>query len=378
MTAFLGFEVNEGEYKVMGLASYGKPTHIEKLRKLVTLHDDGSFALDLSYFSYMHSDTAMYTNKMVDLLGEPRAPETPMQQHYMDIAASLQQLTEEAIVHVATAAKKITGSKNLCLAGGVAHNIIANARLHDSKIFDEVFIHFASGDSGSAIGAALYGYYSLTNETRHIVRPSPYLGPLYDEVHITSLLEKRGLRFEQLTRDTLIERTADIISENFVIGWFQGNMEFGPRALGNRSILANPCHPDMKNILNARVKHREQFRPFAPAVLAEHAKSYFSFESESPTMLYGSKVHPDKRELLPAVTHVDGTARAQTVRREDNPLFYDLIKAFEELTNVPVLINTSFNIRGEPIVCTPDDAINCFLGTDIDFLVLGNCLVHKT
>jgi carbamoyltransferase len=377
VTAFLGFEVNEGEYKVMGLAPYGQPAFLDRLRKLITLHDDGSFALDLSYFAFPYSQTEMFSPKLVELLGTARKPGAPMQQIYMDIAASLQKLIEEALLNLARAARTLSGSKNLCLSGGVAHNIVANARMRDSTIFDDMFIHFASGDSGSAIGAALYGYYQLSAQPRVMDRATPYMGPEFDDSQIMSALDRRGLRYEKLSRDELLKQTSELLVDDFVIGWHQGRMEFGPRALGNRSILANPCQPNMKNILNARVKHREEFRPFAPAVLAEHVHEYFDADVESPTMLFASTVRDDKRKLLPSITHIDGSARPQTVRREDNPLFYDLIKSFAEISGVPVIINTSFNIRGEPIVCTPEDAINCFLGTDIDFLVLGSCLVYK-
>jgi carbamoyltransferase len=377
LTAFLGFEVNEGEYKVMGLASYGQPKYLDQLRRLIALYDDGSFALDLSYFSFTHSQTEMYSAKLIELLGPARQPGSPMQEHYKNIASSLQKLIEEAILNLARAAQRLTGAKHLCLSGGVAHNIVANARIRDSKIFESMYIHFASGDSGSAIGAALYGFYQLSNAERVIDPAAPYMGPDFGDAAIEAVLQRRGLSYEKLGREELLTQTAELIADNFVIGWCQGQMEFGPRALGNRSILANPCHPDMKNILNARVKHREDFRPFAPAVLAECADDYFAAAAASPAMLYAFKVRPDKQGVIPAVTHVDGTARPQTVRREDNPLFYDLIKSFAALSGVPVMINTSFNIRGEPIVCTPDDAINCFLGTDIDFLAVGSYLVRK-
>lgn len=377
ITAFLGFEVNEGEYKVMGLAPYGKPTFTDKLRQVISLKEDGSFALDLSFFTFMFDQTKMFSDKLVDLLGPARLPETPMSQHYMDIAASAQKLVEEALLNLVKAAKKATGSKNICLSGGVGHNIVANARIRDSKIFDDLYIHFACGDSGGAIGAALYGYYALSGAAKQPLKARPYLGPAFTDEAIEAALKNRTYSYEKLDRETLIQRVAELLEEEFVIGWHQGRMEFGPRALGSRSILASACAPDMKNILNARVKHREEFRPFAPVVLAERAAEFFELEDESPAMLFGAQVRAEKREVIPSVTHVDGSARPQTIKREDNPLYYDVIKAFAELTDVPVLVNTSFNIRGEPIVCSPDDALNCFTGTDIDFLVIGSYLVQK-
>ena len=377
LTAFLGFEVNEGEYKVMGLAPYGKPLHVDKLRQILKLNADGSFALDLSYFTYMHDEKCMYSDKLVALLGPARRPEAPMTQDYMDLAASVQKLIEEALLGLVRAAKETTGAKNLCLGGGVAHNIVANARLRDSKIFENLSIHFASGDSGGAIGAALYGFYALSGAPKAKACAVPYLGPSYTDAQIEEALKTRAFAYEKLDEKTLVQQVAELLEEGFVIGWHQGRMEFGPRALGNRSILASASAPDMKNVLNARVKHREEFRPFAPVVLADRAAAYFELESESPAMLFGAQVRADKRAVIPAVTHVDGSARPQTIKREDNPLYYDVIKAFADLTGVPVLVNTSFNIRGEPIVCSPTDALNCFAGTDIDFLVLGSYLVRK-
>ncbi len=378
LTAYLGFEVNEGEYKVMGLAPYGKPTQMDKLRKLITLHEDGSFALDLSYFTFMHDDAQMYGPKMIELLGPDRKPGGPMEERHRDIAASAQKMIEEALLNLVSAARRITGCPNLCLAGGVGHNVVANTRIKQSGAFDGLYIHFACGDSGGAIGAALYGYHRLASDApRKLGRATPYLGPSFSDEEMFQTIERRGCRYEKLEREELVSRVAELIADEFVIGWFQGRMEYGPRALGHRSILASPRRPEMKDIINARVKRREEFRPFAPAVLEDKAADYFVFDGESPAMLFAAPVVEDKRSVIPAVTHVDGSARAQTVRREDNPLYYDLIKAFEAETGVPVIINTSFNIRGEPIVCTPDDAINCFLGTDIDFLVLGSYLISK-
>ncbi|MDD3181842.1 MAG: carbamoyltransferase [Alphaproteobacteria bacterium] len=379
ITSFLGFEPNEGEYKVMGLAAYGRPTQLDALRKLIKLHTDGSFTLDLTFFIFMDDDAPMYSTKLVELLGLPREPESPILQCHMDLASSLQKIMEEALLHLAQNAKAKTGSKNLCLSGSVAHNIVANTKLHNSGTFDEVFVHFASGDSGGAIGAALYAAHQLDIKTkRHITKSSPFLGPAFSDEEAERSLIKSGLFYKKLNREQLIAHVADFLQRGLVVGWHQGRMEFGPRALGNRSLLANAAHPTIKEILNLNVKHREEFRPFAPAVLPEKAMDYFDLPKESPAMLFAAQVHPDKRTTIPGVTHVDGSARPQTVSYEDNPLFYDLIAKFESRTGIPVIVNTSFNVRGEPIVCTPDDAINCFLNTNIDALVIGNLLVVKT
>lgn len=375
LTAFLGFESREGEYKVMGLASYGKPTFRDLLSKLVTLHKDGSFTLDLDYFD---PSTGLYTQRLTELLGAPRAPETRVTEKDADLAASIQSVMEEALSGLARYARQVTGLNHLCLGGALAHNIVANAKLRQSRVFDDVFIHFASGNNGAAAGAALYACYNKTSLPRFIDRPCPYLGPSYHDDEIEQTLRTSALSYRKVDRATLVDAVAHWLADGAVVGWHQGRMEFGPRALGARSILASACRADMKDILNARIKYREEFRPFAPVVVAESARDYFEIEGESPFMLYGTKVREDKRAQIPAVTHSDGSARPQTIRRDDNPLYYDVVQAFGRLSGHPVLINTSFNIRGEPIVCSPQDAINCFTGTDMDYLVIGSYLVFKT
>lgn len=377
LTSFLGFEVNEGEYRVMGLASYGQPTYLKKLRKLITLNEDGSFTLDLTYFAYMHSRTENYSDKLISLLGAPRRAEAPIEQRHMDIAASIQKLIEEALLNLVSNAKKVTGAKNICMSGCLAHNIVANTFIRDSKVFDNIFIHFASGDSGAAIGAALLGYYDLSKAKKKYKRQSPYLGPSFSDTDIEKALKSRPYKYDKLSHDDLITVVAKLLNDKFIIGWHQGRMEFGPRALGNRSILASACASDMKSILNTRVKYREAFRPFAPVVLADRASEFFELDNESPAMLFSTKVKESKHSVIPSVTHIDGSARPQTIKRKDNPLYYDLISRFAELTGVPVIVNTSFNVRGEPIVCTPSDALNCFAGTDIDYLVIGLYLITK-
>lgn len=379
MTAYLGFEVNEGEYKVMGLASYGRPTYDDEVARLLTLFDDGSFTNTLDYYAYMYDDRVMFTPALVDLLGPARDPSEPITERHMNIAASMQKLCEKALVNLARAARRETGMDNLCLAGGVAHNVVANSRLLAESGFRDVFVHPASGDSGGAIGAALYGYHQRCAAPWQPMHSyDTCIGPAYSNDEIQQALDAVGADYTRREPDALLAETAKLIFDNFIIGWFQGRMEFGPRALGCRSILANPCDPKMKDVLNARVKLREDFRPFAPAVLEEHADEYFEHPGPSPYMLFCPAVKADKKSVIPAVTHVDGTARVQTVSRQLNPRFHDLIAAFAKVSGVPVVVNTSFNIRGEPIVCTPSDALKCFYGTDIDFLVIGDFLVQKT
>lgn len=382
LTAFLGFEVNEGEYKVMGLASYGDPApYRDQVKNLVEMSDDGSFRLNLDYFAYMYDEQAMFSPAMVDLLGEPRVPGAAVTERHMNIAAAMQELTEEAVINLARAAQAETGAPNLCLCGGVAHNVVANTKIAQAGIFQDIFVQPASGDSGSAIGAAYMVHRQLTGE-----RPGPAssgkvydtcLGPSYGNDEIRVELERRGLDYEELEEDELCAESAKLLSEDFVLGWFQGRMEFGPRALGCRSILGNPANPDMKDILNARVKFREEFRPFAPAVVEERASEFFEWDRPSRYMLFTPDVRDEFRDRLPSITHADGTARVQTVTPELNPRFHKLITRLGEHTEIPVVINTSFNIKGEPIVCTPADAVNCFLGTDIDYLVIGNFIASK-
>jgi carbamoyltransferase len=378
LTAFLGFNVNDDEYKIMGLASYGKPRFRAEFDRIVDLHADGSFTLSLPYFAYMYGREKMYSPELERLLGPARRPHEPIEERHRDIAASLQAVTEDAMVAMARSCRSNEENTNLCLAGGVAYNCVANSKVVERGGFDRVFIQPAAGDSGAAMGAALWVGHEVLGERRQLGEHSTILGPAFGESEIFARLKAFDVRFVRLDEDALCRRVAALIHDNLIVGWFQGRMEFGPRALGARSILANPCSADMKDILNSRVKFREEFRPFAPAVIEEAASIYFELNGLSPFMLLAPLVRPARAAEIPSVTHIDGTARVQTVSATQQPLFHRLIENFGQLSGVPVLINTSFNIRGEPIVCTPDDAIKCFLGTDIDFMAMGPFLVSKT
>jgi carbamoyltransferase len=377
ITAYLGFEVNEGEYKVMGLAPYGRPTFDRELSKLMTLHEDGSFTNNMEYFCYTYDETEMFTPKLVELLGPRRAPNEPTTERHMNIAASIQKLCETAVVNLARNARRETGLDALCMAGGVAHNVVANSRLIAESGFSHFHIQPASGDSGCALGAALVAYRKRKPIAPLATAYDTCLGPSFSNEIVEEALQRFGADYKRMDPDALVEKAGELLSKDFVLGWFQGRMEFGPRALGCRSILANPCNPAMKDILNARIKFREDFRPFAPAVLEEHLSEYFEFSGASPYMLFCPKVRLEKKEVIPAITHVDGTARVQSISKDVNPRFYALVAAFAKHTKVPVIVNTSFNVKGEPIVCTPDDALKCFYGTDIDFLAIGDFLVEK-
>jgi carbamoyltransferase len=378
MTSYLGFEVNEGEYKVMGLASYGTPTFDTEVSRLLTLFEDGSFRNSTEYFSYTYDDERMFTDALIELLGPARKPTEPVTARHMNIAASVQKLCEAAVVNLARAARKETGLPNLCMAGGVAHNVVVNSRILRESGFERLFIQPAAGDSGNAIGGALYAWHKHRAPAwRPAASYDTCLGPSFPNVQVEEALKRFGAEYERVDAADVPARAAELLAGDFVIGWFQGRMEFGPRALGCRSILGNAGNPAMKDILNARIKFREEFRPFAPAVLEEVSSDYFDHPDASPYMLFCPQVRADKKSVIPAVTHVDGTARMQTVSRELNPRFYDTIKAFGDLTGVPVVINTSFNVKGEPIVCTPDDALKCFYGTEMDFLVIGDFIVSK-
>ncbi len=377
-TAHAGFEVNEGEYKLMGLAAYGKPTYYQQVRDLVDLREDGSFQLDMSYFAYHYSLHSL-SDKFLRVFGPPRRPDAPMENRYADIAASIQRVTEEVMLCGAREIRNSTGCNYLCMAGGVALNCVANGRILREAGFKDVWIQPAAGDAGGALGVATYLYHRLSERPRSYVMKNAYLGPEYSNEEIRKFLDGNNVVYEELDDNDLVETVARLLAENNVVGWFRGRMEFGPRALGARSILANASHPQMKDILNEKIKHREQFRPFAPAVLLEEAPNYFALEPghESPYMLLVADVLPQHRALLPAVTHVDGTARLQTVTEAENGAYYRMIRAFYRLTGVPVIVNTSFNVRGEPIVCAPAEAYNCFSHTDMDYLAMGNFLVAK-
>ena len=408
LTYFCGFKVNAGEYKLMGLAPYGEPRFAQLLlEKVVDLKADGSLALDLSYFDYC-AGLRMTGRKMETLLeGPPRQPETAITQREMDLAASIQQVTEEVVLRMARTAQQLTGARHLCLAGGVALNCVANGRLARSGLFEDIFVQPAPGDAGGALGAALFVHHQLLGRPRptpsHDRMRGALLGPGFAPAEIQAALDRRGLRYEHVPDESALLRTvAAAVAAGQVVGWFQGRMEFGPRALGARSILGDPRLPDMQATMNQRIKFRESFRPFAPAVLAEDAAQVFEWKGESPYMLFVAPVRPElrrapgvaeraamndpdlrkrvniPRSTLPAVTHVDMSARVQTVDEPRHGRFYRLLREFKRQTGCSVLINTSFNVRGEPIVCTPDDACRCFLATGMDLLVIGDFLLRRS
>ncbi len=402
-TAYCGFKVNSGEYKLMGLAPYGEPRHVRTiLDRLIDLKQDGSFRLNLEFFEYCTGMTM--TGRRFDQLfgGPPRRPEAPIESRHLDIAASIQQVIEEAVLRLTRSIRTETGCRNLCLAGGVALNCVANGRVLRDGRFDRLWIQPAAGDAGAALGSALAGYflYAGMNRSsaggRDAMRGS-LLGPEFGPGAIEIALRDLGAVFEVLPGDDLLEVCAEELAAGRAVGWFQGRMEFGPRALGARSILADPRSRSMQSVLNLKVKFRESFRPFAPAVLAEDAAAWFDLDAPSPYMLLVANVTAshlseptsEERQLrgldrrmvarsdIPAVTHVDGSARVQTVDAENHPRFHALLTRFKEKTGCPVLVNTSFNIRGEPVVCTPEDAYRCFMGTDLDLLVIGDCVLRK-
>jgi carbamoyltransferase len=403
-TYYTGFRVNSGEYKVMGLAPYGEPKYAKLIYDhLMDLKPDGSFRLDMAYFDYCTGLT-MTNAKFDELFGSrPRKPEEKLTQREMDIAASIQAVTEEVVLRLTRSLAAETGMKNLCLAGGVALNCVANGKvLRDGK-FDGFWIQPAAGDAGGALGAALVASHLYKNQPRpasvngHDRMHGSYLGPAFAQADIEQRLRKVGARFETLTDDELIRQCAQALAEEKALGWFQGRMEFGPRALGGRSVLGDARSPTMQSVLNLKVKYRESFRPFAPSVLRENVSEWFDLDGDSPYMLLVADVAEKRRKLMteaqkalfgieklnvprsdiPAVTHVDYSARVQTVHKETNPRYHALISAFKEITGCPVIVNTSFNVRGEPIVGSPEDAFHCFMGTEIEQLAVGNCLLRK-
>jgi carbamoyltransferase len=388
---FIGYSKYGDEGKVMGLAPYGKnnDAYRELLAKIVAPRNS-SFQLDLSYFKPLGSNSGMqvlpdgtvrlarhFSHRMEELLGEPRAPHAEITQRDMDIAFALQHRFEEIFFHLLNHLYKQFPCDDLAMAGGCALNSVANGKLFDRTPFRSTYIQPAAGDEGLAIGAALHTYHSVLQQPRRHQMKSSYLGPEFSDSRIQSSLKKAGLDYRKLDRAPLLEAVAEQIAAGNVIGWFQGRMEWGPRALGNRSILAHPGLPKMKDVLNARIKHREWFRPFAPSILAEYQNEYFEHDHPSPFMLHVYKIRPEKRELLCAVNHVDDTGRLQTVARDENPMYYDLIAAFHRKTGIPVVLNTSFN-ENEPIVCTPEEAIDCFQRTRMDVLAIGPFLVTKS
>jgi carbamoyltransferase len=375
LTDYLGFRANSGEGKVMGLASYGHDSeYVGKLRKLITLTDRG-FELDLSYFEYFHDRPHRYSDKLVELLGPPRAPESAIDKRHEDISFALQTVTEEAMLHLAGMARRLTGAKNLCVAGGVALNCVANGRLQRDTDFDKFFFYPAAGDTGTSVGAALVVEHILHHGQRSMEIASEYLGQGFSKGQVRAVLDRGQLRYYEVQDAELV--AARMIADGLIIAWFQGRAEFGPRALGNRSILADPRRKDMKDLLNAKVKFREPFRPYAPSVLEEACGTYFASDVPSPYMLRAYPTRPEMIEVLPAITHVDGTARVQTVSREQNPRYHRLIEEFGRITGVPCVLNTSFNIRGEPIINTVDEAIKCLMTTGLDALFVEDYLVVK-
>lgn len=406
-TAFLGFEVNEGEYKVMGMAPYGTPRYVDRVWKLVRPHADGSFTLDLDYFSFHYSATRTFSDRFVDLFGAPRRPETPFftaatdypsyygakpaafaqlaaeNAHYADLAASIQVVTEELLLGLARAAHARTGLTRLCLAGGVALNSVANGRILRETPFEALYVQPSAGDGGAALGAALYAAHALLGEPRHFVMDHAYWGAAATDGEIAQAVAASGFTAEEMPdEERLIARTVDLLAGGAVVGWAQGAFEWGPRALGNRSILADPRRAAMKDVVNVKIKFREPYRPFAPSVTAPAASRYFSLpcpEVQMPArfMLLVSPVRDERRDEIPAVTHVDGSARLQTVFEATNPRYYRLIDQFGQATGVPVLLNTSFNLRGEPIVNTPTEALSTFQRSGMDALVLNQTIVYK-
>ena len=400
-TYYTGFRVNSGEYKLMGLAPYGEPKYVSLIRdNLIDLKPDGSFWIDQSYFDYCTGLTM--TNGRFDALfgGPARKPEAPVTQKDMDLAASIQAVTEEVILQLTRSLQAETGAQNLCLAGGVALNCVANGKVLRDGRFKNIWIQPAAGDAGGALGAALAGYHMTLGKPRAIAGDAmqgSYLGPAYEQKDIEQRLAAAGAKFEVLDDAGLIARSAAALAEQKALGWHQGRMEFGPRALGGRSILGDARSPTIQKTLNLQVKYRESFRPFAPAVLREDVADWFELDVDSPYMLLVAPVRKDRcrvmdeeqrklfgidklnvaRSDIPAVTHVDYSARIQTVHRETNPRFHALISAFKQQTGCPVVVNTSFNVRGEPVVCTPEDAFRCFMGTEIESLAVGNCFLEK-
>jgi carbamoyltransferase len=403
-TYYTGFKVNSGEYKVMGLAPYGEPRYADLILKhLVDLKDDGSFRLDQQYFDYCTGLT-MTNDRFAALFGGPRRkPEELLTQKHMDLAASVQKVTEEVMLRLTRSIARETGMKNLCLAGGVALNCVANGKILRDGAFENIWIQPAAGDAGGALGAALSTWYGMLEGTRpatngHDAMRGAYLGPKFEQSDVERRLSAAGARFERLTETGMIARAAKDLAEGKALGWFQGRMEFGPRALGGRSILGDARSPTMQKMLNLKVKFRESFRPFAPAVLREDVADWFEIDSDSPYMLLVADVVKSRRRAMteaeqalfgieklnvprseiPAVTHVDYSARVQTVHRDTNPRYHALVSEFKRLTGCPVIVNTSFNVRGEPIVGSPEDAFRCFMGSDIDVLAVGDCYLEKS
>jgi carbamoyltransferase len=402
-TYYTGFKVNSGEYKVMGLAPYGEPKYVDViLNELIDIKEDGSYKLNLEYFDYCVGLT-MTNGKFARLFGgPPRKAESRLTQKEMDLARSIQVVTEEVMLRSARHIHKVTGEQYLCLAGGVALNCVGNGRILREGPFEDIWIQPAAGDAGGALGAALFTWYQYLDNERVVIgsgdfQRGSFLGPSYTPDEIKKFLESSGIPHRELPYDEIPDSVADLIAQEKVVGWFQGRMEFGPRALGARSIIGDARSPKMQSVMNLKIKFRESFRPFAPSVLNEYVSDYFEVDRPSPYMLLVAYVRPKRRKRMteaeqqlwgtdklkivrseiPAITHVDYSARLQTVHEDTNPLYHNVIKAFYELTGCPVIVNTSFNVRGEPIVCSPQDAYTCFMRTEMDYLVMGNHILDK-
>jgi carbamoyltransferase len=378
ITAFLGFKVQHDEYKVMGLASYGEPLYQDYLKnKVVKLLPGGLFEVDPYFIDYHLARNGDFRRITTEVFGKPRVKGEEITKRHADIAASAQYIIEEAIFNIANYLYETTKFENVCLSGGVAFNCVANGKLITRTPFRNIFIQPAAGDAGSALGAALYLENKHSGSRRDYILDNAYLGPAFNAARCKKALEDRNLCFIEIPEETLLEQVAQALAKGKLVSWFQGRMEWGPRALGNRSFLADPRREEMKDIINLKIKKREPFRPFAPSILEEKHSEYFVNSVSSPFMLFAFDVKSDKKNVIPAVTHVDGTARPQTVDKDTNPLYWGLIREFENITGVPVILNTSLNVQ-EPIVCTPEEAVNCFLRTETDCLVLHHFLVNRS
>ncbi|MCK6502655.1 carbamoyltransferase [Myxococcota bacterium] len=376
-TWYLGFKVNSAEYKVMGLAPYGQPVYVDRIRQLIHIAPDGTFRLDMRYFTFDHG-MRMYNAAFEEVMGQPTRPleGPPLEQFHKDVARSLQEVVNDVMVALATKVVQETGVPRICLAGGVALNCVANGEILRRAPIEDIYIQPSAGDAGGAMGAALWAWHDVLGKPRGWKLDDVYLGPGYSDDEIQDTLDRQGAVYRRLERQELLDHTAELIDTAHVVGWYQGRLEWGPRALGHRSILGDPRHPEMRTIINMKIKMREGFRPFAPSILEEYCSRYFDLDRPSPYMLLVAQVsadHPD----LPAITHVDNSARIQTISREQDELYYDLIDTFRRRTGCPLVINTSMNVRGEPIVNTPEDAYRCFMRTDMDALVCGPFLMMK-
>jgi carbamoyltransferase len=376
VTTYLGFAAHEGEGTVMALASCGKPRYLEQFRQIVKVNSDGSHMIDARFFGF-NQRTRMYSSRFTKLFGPDRVLGAPIEERHCDIAATVQKFTEESLLSIARHVRQETGLDKLCLGGGIFLNCVANSKILEQGIFKDIFIQPAAGDGGGALGVAAYANNCILKNPRTYVMTHAYLGTSYSDAQIKRVLVNRNIAFQEYSDADLSLCVAQKLADSKVVGWFQGKMEFGPRALGNRSILGNPCNPAMKEILNAKVKKREPFRPYAPIVLEERAMEFFELPGTSPFMLFAPMVRKEKMGVIPGIVHVDGTARVQTVNADSNRKLWQLIKDFEAITGVPVIINTSFNLRGEPIVCTPENAIDSFGRSNMDYLVLGNFIIAK-